>query len=259
MVSELIKTFPNESQYGFYSATAEAVLPQIETLLSKKVRVIDVSKEDQSQGEIKHYYLKVSARKTVDTLRRLGNISGFQALVFFNQVADLGSAEEKLHFHKLPVASVTSDQSKEKRRLALEKFRQGALVELLSTDVSSRGLDIANLPFVINCEVPLTKESYLHRAGRVGRMGASGQVITFIQENTLGDLKKMTRQLDIELQEVYLYAGKLSTQAPEKISDEFKSVEKKKPVSTFEIKKKSHKKGRHRNQKNKGARKKKDQ
>lgn len=97
---------------------------------------------------------------------------------------------EKLLFHGLPVASLASDQNKLARKGALESFRQGKLVELLTTDVASRGLDVVDLPYVINTEVPLEKESYLHRAGRVGRMGKEGTVVTIVQDHSLKDLKK---------------------------------------------------------------------
>ncbi len=97
----------------------------------------------------------------------------------------------------MPVASLASDQNKLTRRASLDGFRQGKICELLTTDVAARGLDVDQLGYVVNTEVPQEKESYLHRAGRVGRMGNEGTVITIVQDHTLKDLKKIAAQLDL--------------------------------------------------------------
>jgi superfamily II DNA/RNA helicase len=130
--------------------------------------------------------------------------------------------------------------------------------------VASRGLDIAELPYVVNAEVPLTKESYLHRAGRVGRMGASGQVVTIVQENTLPRLKKLARELDLTIEEVFLHGGALLDEQPEK---EIHQPKERKPLKQTEPKVKHEAvksntkpkvKNRKKAQKNKGARKRKE-
>lgn len=212
-VQAILKAVPKTSQYAFFSATAAKALPQVKAIFGK-VQLIDVSKEDTSNQQVHHYYLTYPLRRKVDALRRMGNMEGFQALFFFNEVQDLGNAEEKLLYHQLPVAGLASDQSKLSRKTALEKFRAHQLAALLTTDVAARGLDISDLYFVVNTEIPQNKESYLHRAGRVGRMGKEGAVITIVQENTLADLKKMTRQLDLPLEEIYLYGGQFTTEQP---------------------------------------------
>uniref|UniRef100_UPI00403F1FAF DEAD/DEAH box helicase n=1 Tax=Candidatus Enterococcus willemsii TaxID=1857215 RepID=UPI00403F1FAF len=263
LVEEIIKRFSTPLQYAFFSATAEQALPAIEKVVPG-IPVIDATKEDRSKGEVHHYYLMYPNRRLVDALRRFAYVEDFQGLVFFNQLQDLGSAEEKLLFHQLRVASLASDQTKELRKLALDLFKQGKIVELLTTDVAARGIDIFELPYVINTEVPLTKESYLHRSGRVGRMGATGNVITIVQENTLPKLKKMARTLDITIEEIFLHGGALYTEQPEKEEFVEHKLEKepvkstrKVPTVTQEKPKKKIKK-RTKAQKNKGARKRKE-
>ena len=123
----------------------------------------------------------------------------------------------------MPVASLASDQNKLTRRASLDGFRQGKICELLTTDVAARGLDVDQLGYVVNTEVPQEKESYLHRAGRVGRMGNEGTVITIVQDHTLKDLKKIAAQLDVTLQEVFLHGGALHTERPEVKSEPKKS------------------------------------
>lgn len=245
-MQSLLKSIPQTSQYAFFSATGTKALPAIKQLFQDELPVIDVTKEEDSNRQVAHYYLVYPTRRTVEALRRMGNITDFQGLVFFNEVQDLGSAAEKLQYHQLPVASLASDQPKMMRKQALENFRQKKLVELLTTDVASRGLDIADLFYVINAEVPTSQESYLHRSGRIGRMGKSGAVITIVQENTLPELKKITKSLDLPLQEIYLYEGHLTTENPEKQTTKTKQTTKNKPKKPKNTKKKK---------KNKGARK----
>ncbi|MGX7197670.1 DEAD/DEAH box helicase [Enterococcus olivae] len=259
LVEEVIKSLQQQPvHYAFFSATAEQALPAIQKIITE-IQVIDVTKEDRSKGMVQHHYLLYPNRRVVDALRRLAHIENFQSLVFFNELQDLGSAEEKLLFHHLKVASLASDQSKALRKMSLELFRQGQIVELLTTDLASRGLDIAELSFVVNAEVPLTKESYLHRAGRVGRMGASGQVITIVQENTLPHLKKITKELELPLEEVFLHGGALLSELPEKekqpvIKSKPKKIADKPKLKENPVKQKNKTKKRKKTQKNKGAR-----
>lgn len=250
-MQSIIKSVPNSNQFAFFSATGTNALPEIKQLFQQELPVVDVTKEDNHLQQVDHYYLVYPARRTVDVLRRLGHVTDFQGLVFFNEVQDLGSAVEKLQYHHLPVASLASDQDKQARKQALENFRQQELVELLTTDVASRGLDIADLYYVVNTEVPNSKESYLHRAGRIGRMGKAGAVITIVQENTLPELKKIAKNLELSLQEIYLYEGELTTQEPEAPKAPKKKA---KPKKNKETQKKKPKKAKKKQkQKNKGA------
>ena len=263
LVEEIMKSLQQQTiQYGFFSATAEQAVPTIQGLVAD-LQIFDVTKEDTSKGKVDHLYLVYPNRRIVDGLRRLAHLKDFQGLVFFNELQDLGSAEEKLLFHGLRVASLASDQSKAMRKMSLDLFRQQQIVELLTTDVAARGLDIPALPYVINTEVPLTKESYLHRAGRVGRMGADGQVVTIVQENTLPALKKLMRQLELPLQEVFLHGGELLLELPEKkvqpeVREKAKATRPKpaaRKVEQPKAKAKPKNKKRQKAQKNKGARK----
>lgn len=257
LASKILTLIPKQATRSFFSATANEVLKEIQELAFETPQVIDVTEEDQSKGVIHHYYLNYPSRKLVDALRRLAYLPDFQGLIFFNELSALGNAEEKLLFHGLPVASLASDQNKLTRRASLDGFRQGKICELLTTDVAARGLDVDQLGYVVNTEVPQEKESYLHRAGRVGRMGNEGTVITIVQDHTLKDLKKIAAQLDVTLQEVFLHGGALHTERPEVKSEPKKeqSVQKnsrKTSEKLHTIPKKTKKKQK--NQKDKGKR-----
>lgn len=119
------------------------------------------------------------------------NLPDFRALVFFNSLSDLGASEEKLQFNGASAVSLASDISVPFRKTILEKFKQHDIKLLLATDLVARGIDIDNLEYVINFEVARDKENYIHRAGRTGRMGKSGRVITLVSHPE--DIKKLKK------------------------------------------------------------------
>lgn len=214
IIDQILHQAPTEYQLAFFSATADRSLESIEKITGKTFETIDVTAEDDSQKSLRHYFLRVPIRKKDEYLRRLTHIEDFQGLIFFNQLTELGVMEEKLLYRGVPVGSLASDQNKLLRKAALEQFKKKKISALLTTDVAARGLDITGLPYVVNAEVPLSEEAYLHRSGRTGRMGNEGTVITLVQDNNLRDLKRLLRPTNITLEEIFLHGGKLQTDQP---------------------------------------------
>lgn len=214
LLLRLLKHLNRDCQLSFFSATADTVLTKIQNLTTQPVTLVDVTATDKSKGETSHYYVKYPLRKKVDALRRILNQEEQPFLIFFNQVAELGAAEEKLLYHGLPVASLASDQGKMMRQRALGAFREGKC-SLLSTDVAARGLDIEGLSLVVNAEIPVDSASYLHRAGRVGRMGRTGSVVTIIADHQEKEFKKLLKSADLTAEELFLYAGHFQKEDPE--------------------------------------------
>lgn len=214
IIDQILHQAPTEYQLAFFSATADRSLESIEKITGKTFETIDVTAEDDSRKGLSHYFLRVPIRKKDEYLRRLTHIEDFQGLIFFNQLTELGVMEEKLLYRGVPVGSLASDQNKLLRKAALEQFKKKKISALLTTDVAARGLDITGLPYVVNAEVPLSEEAYLHRSGRTGRMGNEGTVITLVQDNNLRDLKRLLRPTNITLEEIFLHGGKLQTDQP---------------------------------------------
>lgn len=270
LTKQILTHTPTEYQLVFYSATADRVVNQAQSL-SRKLQVIDVTEEDTSAGQVVHYFIRLAPRKKADYLRRLAHTEAFRSMVFFNQVADLGAAEEKLVYENVPAIGLASDQSKQLRKLAIDQFKAERVKLLLTTDIAARGLDFTGVPYVVNVDVPLTEESYIHRSGRVGRMGAQGAVITFINDGTKRDYQRLMKQLAIPYQEIFLYDGALHEQPKAKdelekknvVKDTYsekKSTKERKPETVNSVVKepqetRKKKKNKKKNTKNKGARK----
>lgn len=184
-VQKISHHVPRDHQMIYMSATNKVPVQSLE----KNTKVIDLS--DQDLSAIEHFYLSVDKRDKVDLLRKFSNLPDFRALVFFNSLSDLGASEEKLQFNGASAVSLASDISVPFRKTILEKFKQHDIKLLLATDLVARGIDIDNLEYVINFEVARDKENYIHRAGRTGRMGKSGRVITLVSHPE--DIKKLKK------------------------------------------------------------------
>ena len=156
---------------------------------------------------VTHQWLAVEPRKRLETLRHLAHVPGFKAVVFFNELQELGAVAEKLSYQGVPNATLASDQNKIERRAALAGFEENKVNLLLTTDLAARGLDFTALPYVVHYDVPYNEESYTHRSGRTGRMGQSGAVLSFAGVYNLRDLRQVTRGVTTPLVQVKVHGG----------------------------------------------------
>jgi superfamily II DNA/RNA helicase len=260
LTKQILTSAPKDFQLVFYSATADRVTEEAQKL-TDQLMIIDVTAEDQSAGTVNHYFMNLSPRKKSDYLRSLSYTTAFRGMVFFNQVAELGAVEEKLIYEGLPVVSLASDQNKTLRKLAIDQFTNKKAAMLLTTDIAARGLDFEAVPYVINTEVPLSDESYIHRAGRVGRMGAAGTVITFVNDATKRDYQRMLKKIELTSKEIFLYEGALHLTRKEKdpVQEKPTSNEQKKKTAIEQrpsTEQRKNKGKKPKNSKNKGARRK---
>lgn len=256
---DVVRRAPGETQLAFFSATKIPVLDELPKWFAVPVTLIDVRAEDTSAGEVQQIFLDAPIRKRVDLLRRLSHIDDFYGLVFFATLAELEKVAQILSHQHVPVAILDSELRQTEREQALTALRKRQIKLLLTTDVSGRGLDIAALPAVVNYDLPPDLITYIHRAGRTGRMGHAGWVITLGNERQYRDLKQLVRSR-YQVERGYLYQGTLSTTKPE---HEQHQPKKKSPAPAAKkeavLVKAKKKKQRQRNRLNKGKRKKVDE
>ena len=191
---------PRDHQYVYMSATAKVDPDQLEE------NTLRIAVDGVSLDNIQHFYMQVDKRDKVELLRKLAYVEDFRGLVFFNSLSDLGSAEEKLQYRDIDAVSLASDVNVKYRKVILERFKDHQLTLLLATDLVARGIDIEHLECVINYDLPRDVETYTHRAGRTGRMGRDGYVVTFINHpEELKALKKYASVREIVLKNSQLF------------------------------------------------------
>lgn len=199
-VEKIINYVPRNHQLIYMSATAKFDRQKI----SPTVETIDLS--EQKLDNIRHYYLMVEKRDRQNLLRKFANVPDFRALVFFNSLSDLGATEERLNYNGANAISLASDVNVKFRKFIIDRFKDHQIQLLLATDLVARGIDIDNLECVLNFEVPFDQEAYTHRAGRTGRMGKDGVVITLVSNpNELKQLKKYASVQEVILKNQELY------------------------------------------------------
>jgi ATP-dependent RNA helicase RhlE len=122
-----------------------------------------------------------------------------QVLVFVRMKRDANRLARQLQQDGIAAKEIHSDRTQAERMQALEDFKQGNCPVLVATDIAARGIDIEQLPFVINYELPHTPEDYVHRIGRTGRAGLPGEAISLVSPEEMKFLDDIERLLNRKL------------------------------------------------------------
>ena len=120
-----------------------------------------------------------------------------QVLVFTRTKLSAASVAKMLARDGIPSDAIHGDKTQQERIKALDDFKEGKITALVATDVAARGLDIDQLPLVVNYELPTNAEDYVHRIGRTGRAGASGEALSLVdekEERLLKDIEKLLKR-----------------------------------------------------------------
>lgn len=184
----LADQLPTNLQLGLFSATSGADLQYVNTVFNQKVHTISVGTD--APANIKHEFQYVDQRAKEKILIQLARHNQ-QALVFFNTISALVSMQATLRHAHVSVMSIGSNDKRQVQRAdALRLFKKGEVALLLVTDVAARGLDIDNLPLVVNAQLPERLKTYVHRTGRTGRMGKNGRVLNLGNDHDIRNLKR---------------------------------------------------------------------
>lgn len=228
-----------DSQILLFGATASPVIKQAEELFQRHFLLIDVRSQQTITNH--HCFLQVDNQHKLEFLQRLIHLRHFKGIVFFDSNQTLLRfagifAHTKNHF-----ALLSNQVSKKKRAAALQELKAGRNHLLLATDLAARGLDIPGLTYVVNYNIPRQLNTYLHRAGRTGRMNQEGWVITLGDDHDFRDMKKLLAG-HLPLRRVYFAGDHLTTKR-----SRLKNLKKKKIARDKRAKMKRHGKRRHKN------------
>lgn len=203
-ISRILQLLPKTRQSLMFSATfSEEITKLAKNFLKPDPAVIKVARQNQTAATVTQELLAVTERdKTdvlIDMLRTRGPEGGplTQVLVFVNAKITCRRLARTLERVGINADAIHGDKTQEERQVALDGFKSGAIHVLVATDVAARGLDIKELPFVINYDVPYSAEDYVHRIGRTGRAGSKGVAVML---STPGDarlveaIEKLTKQ-----------------------------------------------------------------
>jgi translation initiation factor 4A len=204
MIYSLFQFIPKETQVALFSATFPDELIELTDKFMDSPEMILVKKEQLTLEGISQYYINVKHNNwKYDVLTDIYNtINIAQCIIYINSKNKLNSVYQALVEDNFPVGMIHGNLMTNERELIMNQFRQGEIRILLSTDLLSRGIDVQQLSLVINYDLPIQKETYIHRIGRSGRYGRKGVAINFITDRDIGDLDELQTFYNTKVEEM---------------------------------------------------------
>jgi ATP-dependent RNA helicase DeaD len=186
-IEAILEETPSSRQTLLFSATIPEGIQRLSRRFMRDPETLKLSADFIGVHEIRHTYYSIpGGQREAELLRILAFEEPERALIFCNTRDDTGRVAEHLRRHGLNAEPISSDLSQSEREDVMQRMRAGSIRFLVATDVAARGIDIENLPCVINYTFPQEPELYIHRTGRTGRAGRSGHAISLIGPTEVG-------------------------------------------------------------------------
>lgn len=203
-VNKIIALLPKKRQNVLFSATLSKDLEQINQILLHEPVIIKIEDEEDSLDLISQVAYIVSPEKKGPFLRHLIKLQDMkQVLVFASSIYQADAIENKLRKNNINAKAIHSKKSQGARTDALSLFKSGKLQILVATDLMARGIDIDSLPVVINYELPRSPKDYVHRIGRTGRAGTSGDAISLVSPSELHHFEVIQKKMGMQVELLY--------------------------------------------------------
>ena len=185
-------------QIMLFSATSSAQMNKLASDILRRPKRVSVDRENMTASTIAHVVYPVDEERKTELLSELiGRKNWQQVLVFVNYKETANSIVKELKLDGIKAVICHGDKAQSARRRALEEFKEGKARVMVATDVAARGLDITDLPHVINYDMPFLAEDYVHRIGRTGRAGKKGHAVSFVsreEELTVVQVETLIQQ-----------------------------------------------------------------
>jgi ATP-dependent RNA helicase RhlE len=216
-IKRILALLPKERQSLLFSATFSEEIKKLADAMLRQPQLIEVARRNALADTVTHVLHPVPQELKRQLLAHIIRTQDLrQALVF---VATKFGASRLAHYlvkQGIEADAIHGDKSQQQRTEALEAFKTGKVRVLVGTDVAARGLDIEDLPHVINFDLPHTPEDYIHRIGRTGRAGKEGKAISLVSPEErlrLADIEKLIKR-PIEKVEIHGYEAGAEFEAP---------------------------------------------
>ncbi|MGO2140431.1 MAG: DEAD/DEAH box helicase [Leucobacter sp.] len=203
-VETILADTPKEKQVALFSATMPNQIRRISQQYLNDPREVKIAGKTQTSSNITQRYIVVSYMQKVDALTRVLEVEDFDGLIVFTRTrGDSEQVAEKLRARGYSAAAINGDVPQNVRERTVQSLKDGRLDILVATDVAARGLDVERISHVVNFDLPIDTESYVHRIGRTGRAGRSGDAISFVtprERRMLTSIEKATKQTLTQMQ-----------------------------------------------------------
>ncbi len=197
-LQRIINLLPKARQNLMFSATFSPEIKKLANSFLNKPVLIEVARSNATADKVTQTVYKVEEDLKRDVVEHIIRERGLKQVIVFSNTK-IGASRLSRHLEQkgIKASAIHGDKTQQERMAALDAFKGGAVEVLVATDVAARGLDISDLPCVINYDLPYNAEDYVHRIGRTGRAGASGDALSVYSdkdERLLADIEKLIKQ-----------------------------------------------------------------
>ncbi|WP_442489888.1 DEAD/DEAH box helicase [Halomonas litopenaei] len=200
-IRRVLKLLPEKRQNLLFSATFSSEIQALADKLLDRPEMIEVARRNTTAETVDQAVYRVDRERKRELLSHLiTSQRWFQVLVFTRTKHGANRLAEHLDKRDISAMAIHGNKSQSARTRALAAFKAGELQVLVATDIAARGLDIDELPHVVNFELPNVAEDYVHRIGRTGRAGNEGQAISLVCVDEHGLLKNIERMIKRDLE-----------------------------------------------------------
>jgi ATP-dependent RNA helicase RhlE len=200
-IKRVLGKVPSQRQTLLFSATFEAQIKALALEFMRDPRQVQIATQNTIADTIVHRAHPIDASRKRELLTEiLSKRHTEQVLVFGKTKHGCNRLAEQLEASGLKVVAIHGNKSQAQRTKALIQFKTGKARVLVATDVAARGIDIPNLPLVINYDLPMVAEDYVHRIGRTGRNGASGEALSLVAPEEGGLLRQVQNMLKTSIE-----------------------------------------------------------
>ncbi|CAL4322845.1 DEAD/DEAH box helicase [Buchnera aphidicola] len=235
-VENIMAEIPKNHQTALFSATMPEIIRRISKRFMNNPKEIRIKSNITTRPDISQSHWIVYGKKT-DALIRFLEVEDFSATIIFvrtkNATLEVSEALERNGYNS---AALNGDMNQSVREQTLERLKNGRLDILIATDVAARGLDVDRISLVINYDIPMDAESYVHRIGRTGRAGRAGKALLFVENRERRLLRNIERIVKLNIPEVNLPNRELlSKRRIEKFSEKIKKQIKSKDLKEYRL------------------------
>lgn len=219
-VETIMAQIPEGHQTALFSATMPEAIRRITRRFMKEPQEVRIQSSVTTRPDISQSYWTVWGMRKNEALVRFLEAEDFDAAIIFvrtkNATLEVAEALERSGYNS---AALNGDMNQALREQTLERLKDGRLDILIATDVAARGLDVERISLVVNYDIPMDSESYVHRIGRTGRAGRAGRALLFVENRERRLLRNIERTMKLTIPEVELpNAGLLGKRRLEKFA-----------------------------------------
>lgn len=204
-VETIMAEIPAEHQTALFSATMPEAIRRITRRFMKEPQEVRIQSSVTTRPDISQSYWSVYGMRKNEALVRFLEAEDFDAAIIFvrtkNATLEVAEALERSGYNS---AALNGDMNQALREQTLERLKDGRLDILIATDVAARGLDVERISLVVNYDIPMDSESYVHRIGRTGRAGRAGRALLFVENRERRLLRNIERTMKLTIPEVEL-------------------------------------------------------